>query len=78
MCIAIPGKIKKINGSEAFFDFKNREYCADISFSPEVKIGDWILMHDGRALSKVSENEAKENLKLIELQSKNDQAESGG
>ncbi|OGD62395.1 hypothetical protein A2215_03075 [Candidatus Berkelbacteria bacterium RIFOXYA2_FULL_43_10] len=69
MCLAIPGKIKKIKGSEAFFDFEDKEYCADISLSPEVKIGDWILTHDGRALSKVTKEEAGENLKLIELQS---------
>jgi hydrogenase expression/formation protein HypC len=77
LCLAIPGKIKKIMGVEAFFDFGNKEYVADISLSPEVKVGDWILMHDGRALSKVTKEEAGENLKLIKLQSKNNQAESG-
>lgn len=65
MCLAIPGKIKKIEENLAFFDFKNQEYKADISLAPGVKVGDWILMHDGRALSKVSEGEAKENLEFI-------------
>jgi len=66
MCLAIPGKIKTIDGNFAFFDYEGKEYKSDISLAPDVKIGDWILMHDGRALSKISNAEAKENLKFIE------------
>lgn len=65
MCLAVPGKIKKIIDNKAWFDFDGEEYESDISLAPEVKVGDWILMHDGRALSKISEKEAKENLKFI-------------
>lgn len=65
MCLAIPGKVKKIKENIAYFDFDGKEYEADILLAPNVKVGDWILMHDGRALSKVSENEAKENLEFI-------------
>lgn len=65
MCLAVPGKVKRIEENLAYFDFDNEEYKADISLAPEVKIGDWILMHDGRALSKISQKEAKENLEFI-------------
>jgi hydrogenase expression/formation protein HypC len=65
MCLAIPGKIKKINGNVAYFDYDGKEYQSDISLAPEVKIGDWILMHDGRALSKITASEAHENLDFI-------------
>ena len=65
MCLAIPGKIKKIGGNVATFGYDGKEYSADISLAPEVKVGDWILMHDGRALSKISAKEAEENLKFI-------------
>jgi hydrogenase expression/formation protein HypC len=65
MCLAIPGKIKKIEENMAFFDYDGREYQADILLAGEVEKGDWILMHDGRALSKISESEAKENLEFI-------------
>lgn len=65
MCLAVPGKVKKIEENFAYFDFDGEEYKADISLSPEVKIGDWILMHDGRALSKISQREAQENLEFI-------------
>lgn len=65
MCLAIPGKIKKIKENKALFDYDGEEYEADISLAPDVEVGDWILMHDGRALSKISEKEAKENLEFI-------------
>ena len=65
MCLAIPGKIKKIKGNRAFFSYEGKEYSSDISLAPEVKVGDWILMHDGRALSKISDKEAKENIEFI-------------
>lgn len=65
MCIAVPGKIKMIDENTAFFDYLDQEYRADISLAPEVKVGDWILMHDGRALSKISEDEARENLEFL-------------
>lgn len=65
MCLAIPGKIIEIKNNSAFFNYAGKKYKADISLAPEVKIGDWILMHDGRALSKISDKEARENLEFI-------------
>lgn len=65
MCLAIPGKIKKIKGNLAFFEYEGKEYKSDISLAPKLKVGDWILMHDGRALSKISSHEAHENLEFI-------------
>ncbi len=65
MCLAIPGKILKIEGNQAYFEYEKEEFHADITLAPDVSVGDWILMHDGRALSKISEKEAKENLEFI-------------
>jgi len=66
MCLAIPGKIKKIKENLAFFDYDGEEYKADILLAPEIKKGDWILMHDGRAISKITEKEGREQLKFID------------
>lgn len=65
MCLAIPGKVKKIKDNLAYFDYGGKEYSADISLAPNVNVGSWILMHDGRALSKITQKEAKENLEFI-------------
>ncbi len=65
MCLAIPGKIKNIKNNIACFGYDGKEYECDISLTSNVKIGDWVLMHDGRALSKITAKEAKENLEFI-------------
>lgn len=65
MCVAIPGKITKIDENIASFTFDGKTYEADILLAPELKIGDWVLMHDGRVISKISAKEAKENLEFI-------------
>lgn len=63
MCIAIPGKIKKIiNENTACVDFDGieREVTLDlIGGSSEVNIGDYILVHVGYAISIISEAQAK-------------------
>lgn len=63
MCIAIPGKIKKIiNENTAYVDFDGieKEVTLDlIGGASEVEIGDYILVHVGYAISKISEIEAK-------------------
>lgn len=65
MCLAVPGKIDSIKENKATFTYEGKEYLVDISLMPELEVGDWILMHDGRALSKISEAEASENLEFI-------------
>ena len=65
MCLAIPGKITKITASldEIFrmanvsFEGVNRE--VNLSMVPEAKVGDYVLVHTGLAISVVDEEEAK-------------------
>lgn len=71
MCLAIPGKIKELPQSKespvmAKVDFAGivKEICID--WTPEVKVGDYILAHVGFALNKIDEEEAKETLKLLQ------------
>lgn len=67
MCLAIPGKIKRVDGNTAFFDYSGHEYMADVSLISNPNAGDWILMHDGRAMSKITEEEAEENLEFLKI-----------
>lgn len=63
MCIAIPGRVKKIiNENTAYVDFEGieREVTFDLlGGSSEVNVGDYVLVHVGYAISKISETEAK-------------------
>jgi len=63
MCLAIPGQILSISGDDAFsrsgrvsFGGVIRE--VNLAYVPQVKIGDYVLVHVGFALSIVDADEA--------------------
>lgn len=70
MCLAIPGKVLEIDaavspimGKVSFGGIK-KEVCLELV--PEVKIGDYVIVHVGFAISMMDEEEAQETFKLIE------------
>ena len=65
MCIWIPVKIKKINGNSAVASAGGAERIIGIDLTPDVKVGDYVLLHAGFAIEKIDEAEAKETLKLL-------------
>ena len=66
MCIAIPSKIVKIEGSLAEVDVGGNRKQANICLLEDVKVGDYVLIHAGFAISKWCEEEARESLKLFQ------------
>ncbi len=78
MCLAIPGQVVKIENVAdehdsvllmGTVDFSGiRKYvCLDLV--PDIKIGEYVIVHVGFAISKVDEEEAQETLKLFEQMS---------
>jgi len=64
MCLAIPGKIESIRGTDPLtrmgrVNFGGILKEASLAFVPEAKIGDYVIVHVGFALSKVDEDEAQ-------------------
>ncbi len=66
MCLSIPAKVEKIEGNMAIVSVGGTEYNASLQMVDDVKIGDYILLHTGFALQKISEEEALETLKVFE------------
>lgn len=63
MCLAIPGKVESITGDDPLsrmgrINFGGIIKEASLAYVPEVKIGDYVIVHVGFALSKVDEDEA--------------------
>lgn len=61
MCLGIPGKILSVASGEPVMgrvDFSGivKEVC--LSFVPEAKVGDYVVVHVGFAISRVDEAEA--------------------
>lgn len=63
MCLAIPGKVETITGDDPItrmgrINFGGVIKEASLAYVPEVKVGDYVIVHVGFALSKVDEDEA--------------------
>lgn len=63
MCLAVPGKILSIEGDDPVFrrgrvNFGGIVKEVNLCYVPEAKIGDYVIVHVGFALSIVDEDEA--------------------
>jgi len=65
MCLAIPALVKSIDGYLAEVDIDGVTRQASIQLTPEVKVGDYVLLHTGYAINVIDEVEAEETLKLL-------------
>ncbi|MDY0293328.1 MAG: HypC/HybG/HupF family hydrogenase formation chaperone [Candidatus Methanomethylophilaceae archaeon] len=63
MCLAVPGKIIRIDGDNGDIDFGGVVKQANISMV-EANVGDWAVIHAGFAIEIMDEEEAQETLKL--------------
>jgi hydrogenase expression/formation protein HypC len=70
MCLAIPGKIVELLSSDrdlAVVDVLGVRRTVDLGLlqeNPPVR-GDWVLIHVGFAMSKISEADAEDQLRLL-------------
>jgi hydrogenase expression/formation protein HypC len=70
VCLAVPGKVTSIDDSNPELKMANvnfsgvsKEVC--VQWLPDVKIGDYVLVHVGFALNKIDEKDAEETLKIL-------------
>ena len=66
MCLAMPMKINKINGSLAQCESGGLTQDIRIDFITDARPGDYVMVHAGFAIEKMSEEEALENMELLE------------
>jgi hydrogenase expression/formation protein HypC len=65
MCLAVPMRVISVQNGEAEVEAGGTTYKASIRLTPEVKVGDYVLLHTGYAISIVDEAEAQETLRLF-------------
>lgn len=64
MCLAVPGRIVSIEGDDPLLrsgrvDFSGAVKLVNLAYVPEAKVGDYVLVHVGFAISTVDEAEAR-------------------
>ena len=65
MCLGVPGKIVSIDAAESDFPMARvsfggvlQEVC--LAYTPEARVGDYVVVHVGFAISRLDEDEAGE------------------
>ena len=71
MCLGVPGQVLEIVESpvgmtmgKVSFGGVVKEIC--LAYLPEAKVGDYVLVHVGFALSRIDEEEATEVFRLLQ------------
>ncbi|MBO0857442.1 MAG: HypC/HybG/HupF family hydrogenase formation chaperone [Chloracidobacterium sp.] len=72
MCLAVPGEIVSIEGDDPILrdgkvNFGGVVKRINLSLVPEAKIGDYVIVHVGLALSIIDEEEAKQVFEYLKM-----------
>jgi hydrogenase expression/formation protein HypC len=65
MCLAIPTRIIKINGDMAIGEVGGVQREVSLLMTPGVKVGDYVIVHAGFAISVLDRSQAEENLQIF-------------
>lgn len=70
MCLAIPGKVLSITYEQGLpvgiVDFSGVQQTVCFAYTPEVSIGEYVIVHVGFSISVLQEAFAQETLDLLE------------
>ncbi len=66
MCLSIPAKIISIDGNMAKVSIGGAIYNAGLQLLEDVKVDDYVLLHSGYAIQKLSLEEVEETKKLLQ------------
>lgn len=76
MCLAVPGKLIKCEGGQALVDLHGNRLEISTVLVPEAVTGDWVLVHAGFAIQRLSEQEASETFAVLDdLEQSQDKSE---
>ena len=70
MCLAIPALIRSIDGKQATVELGGTRRDISLWLTPEAKVGDYVLLHAGYAISMIDRKEADETLRILQEMSK--------
>ena len=65
MCLAIPGKVLSLEGDIARVSINGVICGAGLALAEEITVGDFVIVHAGFILQKLSSEEAEEELSAI-------------
>lgn len=83
MCLAIPGKIESVSGDDPLtrmgkVNFGGILKEASLAYVPEAKIGDYVIVHVGFAISRLDEDEARKVFEYLREMEELGELKEGG
>jgi hydrogenase expression/formation protein HypC len=65
MCLAIPGRIIKIENHMGIIDVDGTQREISLLLQEDASVGDYVIIHAGFAIHRIDEQEAMESLRLL-------------
>ena len=65
MCLAVPLRLVSVSGTDAVGEVGGIQREVSIMMTPDVKVGDYVIVHAGFAIQVLDQKEAEENLELL-------------
>ena len=65
MCLAVPAKILSIDGDSAMIELGGTQREASLMLLEGAAVGDWVIVHAGFAIEKLSEEDAEQTFALL-------------
>jgi hydrogenase expression/formation protein HypC len=65
MCIGIPVKVIELNGTSGKVDYQGVARETSFMMLPDAQVGDYVILHAGFAIKKLSPKDAAETLRLF-------------
>ena len=66
MCLAVPAKIEKlIDARKGTVELEGNRADVVLTLVPQAKVGDWVLVHAGYAITVLDEKQARETFDLL-------------
>ncbi len=65
MCLAVPALVKAMDGTKAEVEIDGVSRNISTYLTPEVAIGDYVLLHAGFSIKVIDQDEAEETLNIF-------------
>lgn len=72
MCLAVPGKVLSLDGFRGIIETGNMKREVFMHLIPNIKVGQYVLVHAGCAIETIDEEEAQKSLQIIKELSNNE------
>lgn len=66
MCLAVPLKVTSIDGKNAEAEISGISRKIRLDFLSDIEVGDYVIVHAGFAIEKLTKEMAEENLRAIQ------------